>query len=69
MTVVVVPPYSVLVVRGDLVHAGADASDDPERNKPDRTYMHNVRFHIYLVRECESLLDAVHLPSNYMFAE
>jgi hypothetical protein len=69
MTVVEVPPYSVLVVRGDLVHAGAAASDDPERNQPDRTYMHNVRLHIYLVRECESLLDAVHLPSNYMFAE
>jgi hypothetical protein len=50
MTVVEVPPYSVLVVRGDLVHAGAAASDDPERNQLDRTYMHNVRLHIYLVR-------------------
>jgi hypothetical protein len=50
MTVVEVPPYSVLVVRDDLVHAGAAASDDPERNQLDRTYMHNVRLHIYLVR-------------------
>jgi hypothetical protein len=69
MTVVEVPHYSVLVVPSYLVHAGAAVSDDPERNQRDRTYMHNVRLHIYLVRECESLMDAVHLPSNYMFAE
>jgi hypothetical protein len=46
MTVVEVPPYYVSVVRGELVHAGAAASDNPERNQPDRAYMHNVRLHI-----------------------
>jgi hypothetical protein len=40
MTVVEVPPYYVMVVRGDLVHAGAASSDDPEpTNQTARTYM------------------------------
>jgi hypothetical protein len=67
--IVKIPPYSVIVARGDLVHAGAASEDDEERHSGSREYKYkyNVRMHLYAMREGTKLLDAVHLPSNYLF--
>lgn len=65
--VIEVPRFSVIIVRGDLVHAGAGASDDPDSGSPTRLYRQNVRLHMYIVRDNHALLDAVHLPASYKF--
>jgi hypothetical protein len=63
-----IPPFSVFIARGDLVHAGA-GSDDIFGSLPRDEYDPcNVRYHAYLGREGVPLLDAVHLPSSFKFS-
>jgi hypothetical protein len=65
--VVHVPKLSTLIMRGDVVHAGAGSADDEERGDSTRAYKYNIRLHMYIVREGTPLLDAVHLPDDFNF--
>lgn len=51
---VMIPPFSVLVGRGDMLHAGA-AFEDSAR------LLRLIRYHTYFVPENQDLPDAVHL--------
>lgn len=62
--VLYVPPYSVLIVRGDLPHAGVggEEADGPRCLSPDDV-MH-IRFHIYVARNFERLKDGVYVSHH-----
>lgn len=61
-----IPPYSIFVGRGDLVHAGA-ADTDLNPDSRELAYKHNTRVHLYAVREGYHLLDAIGLPTEFRF--
>ena len=51
---VVVPPYSMIIVRGDVMHCGASAEDQEGLEKC-------IRYHYYLVPKQHDLTDNIHL--------
>ncbi len=53
-----VPEASVLICRGDIVHAGAAGSDS--------VHKHCARYHMYFVRNGVQLQDAIHLPGSFV---
>ena len=56
---VIIPPYSILIGRGDLQHAGAADIDHP--NPPVRGCL---RYHIYFVPHDRKLVDGVHFTTG-----
>jgi hypothetical protein len=62
--IITVPPYSVFVGRGDLVHAGAGSEQETRKSTMP---MYNTRIHMYAIRACDFLLDAIYLPADYKF--
>lgn len=70
MEVVTVPPYSMAFCRGDLVHAGAAASDDKLRHNRapvEFAYPRSVRIHMYLQDPDHPLENAIHTVDPYVF--
>jgi len=63
--VIFIPPYSVLIVRGDLPHAGVggEEGNGPTSSSCTDEEMH-IRFHIYVARYFESLKDGVYLTRH-----
>jgi len=66
-----IPPYSVAILRGDVVHAGASAVDIMERSTMGglghgRHFSHCIRFHMYVQDKDVPLDNAIHLavPSS-----
>jgi len=67
-----IPPYSVAILRGDVVHAGASAADNRERSGSGEAsravfnYSHCVRLHMYVQDKSVPLDNAIHLalPSS-----
>ena len=59
----VVPPYSVFIGRGDLVHAGAGYADDEDLLKEkfgeNRPYPEKIRIHVYVAESQKSFPAAV----------
>lgn len=71
---ITVPPFSVLMVRGDVVHAGAADADDHPRHgtggyvKATCAYPRNIRVHMYLRKAGEVISDAIYpAPWYYTF--
>lgn len=60
-----IPPYSVLIVRGDLPHAGVggEEADGPQNASGVDERMH-IRFHIYVARHFERLKDGVYVARH-----
>jgi len=59
-----VPPCSVLVMRGDMPHAGISGKDgDGPGESSGREAMH-IRFHMYITRTISSLKDSVYLAAH-----
>ena len=56
---VIIPPYSVLIGRGDLQHAGAGHEDNP-----NPSVRGSIRYHIYFVPHTQKLMDGVHYPTD-----
>lgn len=59
---VVIPPFSVIVVRGDAFHAGAASDDIPGFPVFGSA---SVRYHVHFVPEGYSLPDGIHLAQNF----
>ena len=55
---VLIPPFSVLIGRGDLQHGGAGYMDFP-----NPTIKGCLRYHMYFVPHDRTLIDGIHLPS------
>lgn len=69
-----IPPYSVLIVRGDLVHAGAADVDDHYRHglcgvkKVRSYYRRNIRAHMYVRKVGDTIQDAIYpAPDVFTF--
>jgi len=66
-----VPPHSFVLVRSDLVHAGAAAEDDSRRYGKalaELSYSHSIRHHLYLQHpRHHPLTDAIFLVSDQIF--
>jgi len=67
-----VPPNSIVLVRSDLVHAGAAAEDDSRRYGKalaELSYSHSIRHHLYLQHpRHHPLTDAIFLVSEQVFS-
>lgn len=69
---IVVPPRSIFVVRGDLVHAGAGAADDIARMAAtpiELTYGHSIRLHMYLQDPDQPIKDAIFTEQTFVFGQ
>jgi len=67
---VTVPPNSIILVRGDLVHAGASAADDSSRYgkaPAELTYSRSIRMHSYLRNKQEGITDSIWLVDPHVF--
>lgn len=60
MEMVKIPPWSVFISRGDVVHAGAAHAD---HGVDTEGYI--WRYHMYFVPRVYSLPDAVHLKEGF----
>ena len=65
---VFIPPFSVAIMRGDVVHGGAGAADNPARaaavkagDKDAFNYSHCIRLHMYVQDKEVPLDNAIHL--------
>ena len=68
---VIIPPYSCMILRGDLVHCGAGDDDSTEKEKEARKRERVIRFHVYIGRqkqERRSLKDRIP-PSSLDFPD
>lgn len=65
--VIYIPPYSGLLVRGDLPHAGVggEEADGPQNPLRSNENMH-IRFHIYVARHFERLKDGVYIAHHQL---
>lgn len=63
--VIFIPPYSALIVRGDLPHAGVggEEADGPESPTSPNQLMH-IRFHMYVSRHFDRLKDGVYVARH-----
>ena len=59
-----VPPYSILIARGDVVHAGAGRDFRPSSTQEcPHEYPLSMRYHVYAKDQSVELFDEVHLPT------
>lgn len=69
--IVVVPPNSFVILRADLVHAGAGADDDQVRLRTmapsEISYKRSIRTHMYLTHPDHAILDRVYLVDRSIF--
>lgn len=62
MDLVTLPPYTVLFVRGDVVHCGRGKKDKGEVSaNEERT----LRYHLHLVLEKKELPNGIHLVPEF----
>ena len=67
---VTVPPNSIVLVRGDLIHAGASAADDSSRYgkaPAELTYSRSIWLHAYLRNKEEGVTDSIWLVDPHVF--
>lgn len=60
-----IPPYSILIVRGDLPHAGAGGQEADNAAGPmSQTDAMHIRFHVYAARHFQRLKNGVYVAHH-----